>query len=196
MVDFPDTRESLLARIRDHDHESWYEFIKIYEPAIYWLARKKGLQDADALDVTQEVLAKVSKSLQRWDPDKSKGTFGGWVYRLVANATMDVFRKRVRQTQGSGDTQTMKLLEQSVLTETDETQLRNEYRRELFEQAANAVRSEFSNATWNAFWLTSVDGMSVENAAKKLSLSKGSIYVARSRVLSRIRERVQRIEDL
>jgi len=68
-----------LARIQDHDLESWHEFVKIYEPTIYRLARKKGLQDAGAWDVTQEVLGKVCKSLDEWDPDKTKGTFGGWL---------------------------------------------------------------------------------------------------------------------
>ncbi len=196
MDDFPETRDSLLAGIREHSHEAWFEFIKIYEPIIYRLACKKGLQDADALDVTQEVLSVVCKSVESWDANKSKGTFGGWLYRVMENATIDVFRRRTRQLHGSGDTQMIRLLEESASNATDETLLRNEYRRELFEVAAKSVRNEFSRSSWNAFWLTSVDGLSIQAAAEEIQISKGSVYVARCRVMARIRDKVQRLDTL
>jgi DNA-directed RNA polymerase specialized sigma24 family protein len=82
----PSTRASLLLRLRDpQDHEAWLEFLTIYEPVTYRLLRRGGLQDADALDVMQELFLAVSRSIDRWDPAKEKGSFRGWLRRVARN---------------------------------------------------------------------------------------------------------------
>ncbi len=76
MQETPETRASLLVRMRDpQDGGAWAEFVQIYEPLVYRLIRGQGLQDADARDVTQQVLAAVAARVDRWDPDRSKGSF-------------------------------------------------------------------------------------------------------------------------
>ncbi len=76
MNEMPNTRPSLLARIRDpQDEQAWAEFVEIYEPLVYRLARRKGFQDADAVELTQDVFVAVAAAIGRWDADPARGCF-------------------------------------------------------------------------------------------------------------------------
>src|SRR5262249_54659976 len=90
MNDLPETRHSLLVRLCDRsDREAWDEFAAIYEPAVYRLARGKGFQHADALDLVQEVLWGVAKAIDRWSPDAERGRFRTWLFRVARNVTVN-----------------------------------------------------------------------------------------------------------
>ena len=69
MTEFPDTQSLLLANIQSLDNrEAWAEFVQIYRPVVYRMARRRGMQDADAQDLSQDVLVRVSKAIDRWEP--------------------------------------------------------------------------------------------------------------------------------
>src|SRR5882724_5675545 len=94
----PSTRASLLLRLRDpRDHEAWVEFVDLYEPVTYRLLRRHGLQDADAREIMQELFLTVSRSIDRWDPAKERGTFRGWLRRVTRNLVINWLRQRNRQ---------------------------------------------------------------------------------------------------
>src|SRR6266853_60663 len=79
MTELPDTRESLLLRVCDPANaEAWREFAAIYRPAVYRLARRRGLQDADAEDLAQRVLVVVSRKIADWRPTSPRGAWRGW----------------------------------------------------------------------------------------------------------------------
>src|SRR5437879_11778992 len=99
----PSTRVSLLLRLRDpQDHEAWMEFVTLYEPVTYRLLRRKGLQDADARDVMQELLLAVSRSIDRWDPAKERGSFRGWLRRVARNLVLNWLTHRDRRVGATG----------------------------------------------------------------------------------------------
>lgn len=196
MQDFPDTRRSLLVRLREaRDDAAWDEFSGIYEPLIYQLARQRGFQDADARDLCQEVLRTVAVAIDRWDPDPSLGTFRGWLFRIARNLMLNYLAAQRRHPKGMGDSDLYRLLDsRQAVSQEDSVLFDTEYKRILFQRAARSIQHEFAATTWSAFWLTAVEAVEVREVAVRLSVSPGAIYIARSRVLARLKQRVQEIE--
>ena len=196
MKDAPETRQSLLMRLRDpQDQQAWEEFVSIYEPLIYRLASKKGFQDADASDVTQDVLTSVSRAVERFDLDPDKGSFRGWLNRITRNLMIN-FLSRRKGPLGTGETAMLLLLDEQAVVDDEATALFElEYRRECFRQAAQRVRNNVQTATWQSFWLTAVEGQSSEQAAEKLGKSAGAVRIARCRVLAKLKLEVAKLSD-
>jgi RNA polymerase sigma-70 factor (ECF subfamily) len=192
----PTTRHSLLVRLRDpRDAEAWTEFLGIYEPLVYRLARKKGFQDADAMDLSQEVFRSVAAAIERWDPDPGRGSFRAWLFRIARNLMVNFLAGQRRQPRGVGDTDMNRLLEAQPAPSDDDSALFDaEYRAGLFRWAADAIQGEFTASTWQAFWRTAVEAHDVKHVAAELGLSVGAVYIARSRVLARLRARIERVE--
>ncbi|MCI0360581.1 MAG: sigma-70 family RNA polymerase sigma factor [Planctomycetaceae bacterium] len=189
------TRYSLLLRIADpQNHAAWIEFLGIYEPLVYQLARRKGLQDADARDLCQEVFRAVAGAARRWTPDPDRGSFRGWLYRIASNRLVNSLRYQQRHGRAAGGSDIQRLLEvQPDGPDGDTQEIDTEYRRRLFQLAARSIEHDFSRSTWQAFWQTAVLSRDVASVAAELGLSAGAVYIARSRVLSRLRRRVQEL---
>lgn len=192
----PTTRYSLLLRIQDpRNQAAWAEFVGIYEPLIYRLARRKGLQDADARDLCQDVFRAVARAARRWIPDPERGSFRGWLFQIARNLLLNVLRHQRRHPRGTGDSDLLRLLEAQPAADDEYWRaIEDEYRRELFQAAARSIEPEFARSTWQAFWQTAVLAREVAVVAGELQLSSGAVYIAKSRVLARLRQRVQQIE--
>ena len=189
------TRYSLLLRIQDpQNHAAWIEFLAIYEPLVYQLARRKGLQDADARDLCQEVFRAVAGAARRWTPDPERGSFRGWLYRIARNLLVNSLRHDRRHGRATGGSDIQRLLEiQPDGADEDAGDIDAEYRRRLFQLAAQSIERDFTRSTWQAFWQTAVLSREVATVAAELGLSAGAVYIARSRVLSRLKSRVQEL---
>jgi RNA polymerase sigma-70 factor (ECF subfamily) len=163
---------------------------------VYRLARRKGLQDADARDLCQDVFRAVAQAVGRFDPDPARGSFRGWLSRIARNLLINFLTRKEREPKGSGATSVQELLECQPAADPAATALfESEYRKRLFQWAANDVRGEFTPTTWLAFWRTAALGLSPSDVAAELGLSVGAVYVARSRVLSRLRRRIEQLGD-
>jgi len=191
----PETRQSLLLRLKDAtQQDAWQEFVDIYEPLVYRLARKRGLQHADASDISQEVFSAVRRAIHRFDLERS-GSFRGWLFRIARNLVLN-FLTRQREPRGSGDSSIQAMLEQKASPDEATTTLfQTEYRRELFRHVASRIQDQFQDDTWRAFWLTGVEGESIESVAELLGKSPGAIRVARCRVLAKLKREVARLEQ-
>lgn len=187
----PETRPSLLVRLKNRaDDEAWFEFTEIYRPIVYRLARRKGMQHADADDLAQQVLTAVARAIDRWKNDPARARFRTWLHRVATNAIINALTRGAPD-RGSGDARLQSLLDQRPTTDAPDSDLiRIEHRREVFRWAARQIRPEFQPATWDAFWLTSVEENSINEVATKLRLTRGAIYAARSRVMRRLREKI------
>jgi len=196
MNSIPETRASLLIRVRDPaDQAAWHEFVEIYRPLILRLARQKGMQEADAEDVAQQVLAAVAQAVEQWEHDPKRAKFRTWLNRVAQNAILNALA-RGRPDRGSGDSALLAVLNQHESpTGPDSALLRLEHRREVFRWAARQVRKEFHQTTWDAFWLTAIEERTVDAVSKELAKNPGVIYAARSRVIRRIQEKVTEYEQ-
>src|SRR5436190_8823029 len=191
MPDPPTTRHSLLVRLRaPGDEAAWHEFVGLYEPLVYRLARQKGLQDADAQDLCQEVFRAVAGAIGRWNPDG--GSFRGWLRTITRNLCINLLARQRRHPRGSGDSEVQALLAEQPQPDPEASAIFDaEYGRRLFEWAADDVRGEFTLKTWEAFRRTAVEGKKPADAAAELGMTVGAVYIARSRVLARLRQRVE-----
>lgn len=196
MNELPKTRQSLLLRLSERSGQAWHEFVDIYEKAIYQYCRGRGLQDADARDVTQEVLTAVDKRVHTWKADPSIGSFRGWLFRVARNVAVDVIREKARKAAASGDTRVVKML--AELPESEDKQASAfwlEYRSALMHWAAQKVKPDVKESTWQSFWRTAVEGQKPEIVAEQLGISVGSVYTGKCRVVARIRKMVQHMDD-
>jgi RNA polymerase sigma-70 factor (ECF subfamily) len=182
-------------RIRDsQDALAWNEFVGIYGPLIYSFARRRGLQDADAADLTQEVLRAVSCSITQFQYDPDRGGFRRWLFTVTRNELADFVGRARRSPVGAGDTGMREFLERQPAV-VDEARLWDEeYRRQLLDWAAERVRNEVRESTWQAFWQTAVEGRGAEEVANRLGMSVGAVYIAKSRVIARLRDQIEQQE--
>lgn len=198
MAEAPATRITLLNRIRDiADSDAWAEFATLYGPVVYGFARKRGLQDADASDLVQDVLRSVARNAEKLEYDPKRGTFRGWLYTVARNKIFNFLNSQRNRARGVGDdgSDHDRLDSLADKREDQEAIWELEYQRRLSSLAMDAVKHEFQPATWKAFWATAVDGKTAADIGCELGMTTGAVYVAKSRVLARLREKVTELQD-
>jgi RNA polymerase sigma-70 factor (ECF subfamily) len=187
----PLTRASLLLQIRDgSNHSAWREFMKLYGPIVYGFARKRGLQDADAADLMQDVMRSVASAIGQLDYDRARGSFAGWLFTITRNKVFNFLSSRRTRPQASGDTATNQILSSHPDAGDASDEWETEYQRRLASMAMEKIRTEFQESTWRAFMLTAVEGVAAAEAGRQVGLSSGAVYVAKSRVLARLKDEV------
>jgi RNA polymerase sigma-70 factor (ECF subfamily) len=178
----PDTSVSLLLRLRrGSDQTAWERFVELYTPLMYGWATRLGAQDGDACDLVQDVLVILFRVLPTFDYDRER-SFRSWLRTVVTNKWRERWRK-LAPTVVSADVLDG-LSDGDVESSWDDAQ----ERAELCRQALGLIREEFSPTTWAAFVQTAVEGRPVTDVCAELGLSANAVYLARSRVLSRLRQ--------
>lgn len=197
MPSLPETRASLILRLPDAaDARAWDDFVQIYGPLVYRLARRHGLQPADADDLVQDVLSAVARSVGDWLARSDRGQFSPWLLRIAKNLAVNSLTRHKHRPIGTGDSNVAYLLSQHPANgDAAGNEFDLEYRRELFLWAAHRIREQFTESTWQAFWLSTVEDQSITAVAAQLNVSAGSVYIARSRVMARLREVVKSHES-
>lgn len=182
------TSESFLLRLRNpSDAAAWQEFVDVFGPMIYRVARSRGLQPTDAEDVVQTVHLAVTQQLEGWLARKERGRFRAWLQTIARNLAIKEITRR--------QAISINVINSSVHPDRSEeiSEIMDiEYRRELVRWACVEVQSEFSATTWQAFELTYLQGFPISQVADQLKLSKGAVYIARSRVLARLGQLVKK----
>jgi RNA polymerase sigma-70 factor (ECF subfamily) len=193
----PETRASLIVRLRNaQDKAAWSEFLALYEPLILRQMRKNGLQECDARDACQQVLTAVARDVGQWQADGRTASFRRWLFQIARNRiikSLSQVRTRARATGGTDAH--IRLESHPDPRESPSADFDVECRRQLLAWAAEEVQGEFHQSTWQAFWRTCVDGQPATDVAAQLGTTTGNVYVARSRVIARLREKVREVED-
>src|SRR5262245_56482687 len=181
MAEGPYARTSitLLGRLQSNpdDKEAWSEFVRRYGRIIFRWCRHWNLQEADAEDVTQNVLLELARKMKTFTYDPSQ-SFRGWLNTLTHAAWCDFVDSRRRHAQGSGDTVVLLQLQEIAARDDLARRLEEEYDQELLELAVFEVRRRVAPATWEAFRLLAFEGLSGAEVAAQLGMSVGNVYVA------------------
>ena len=189
------TSESLLGRLSQSpdDQAAWDRFVERYAPMIYGWCRHWHLQEADAEDVTQEVLVCLARKLRSfaYDPVRS---FRGWLRTLTEHACIDFVAERGRRDCASGDTGVLEVLKSAPARADLLARLEEQFDQELMSEALVRVRLRVDPQTWEAFRLTATEGLSGEAAAAQLGMRLTAVFKAKSRVLRFLRDEVARLE--
>lgn len=186
----PRTRETLLARLRENsDDRSWEEFYFVYWDLIFRTARSHGLDETEAEDVAQDTLVALASSLRQFQYDRSKGSFKCWLMNQTRWKVLDFHRKRKRI---SGLSQIDD--EAEVPVDVFETHWDLEWRRSLLEMAMDRLKRSVSPHLIQIFGMCVLEGQGVSETAKKLGVSRATVYMAVFRMNKAIRQRVQELQ--
>ncbi len=188
---------SLLLRLKADDPAAWERMVRLYGPLIYHWCRRAGLQPADAADVGQEILRTVARKISDFRRDRPGDSFRGWL-RIIARRRLQDHRRRLsRSTIGSGGSATQRLLihvpapgEQAEDAANEEAEATLVYRRAL-----GLLRQDFEERTWQAFWRVVVDEEDAAGVAAELGMTVNAIYLAKSRILRRLRQEFADVLD-
>jgi RNA polymerase sigma-70 factor (ECF subfamily) len=187
------TSASLLARLRDApaDQAAWAAFVDRYGRKVYGWCRHWGLQEADAQDVTQDVLVRLAARMRSFAYDPSR-SFRAWLKTLARHALSDYFD--ARGAPAVGGSRAAELLHAAEAREDFVGRLEAEFDQEVYEEALARVRARVTPKTWRAFELTALAGRSGAEVAAELGMNVAAVFVARGRVQKMLQEEVRALD--
>lgn len=188
---WPTTQITLLQEVANQrDRRAWVRFVQTYGPLLYRYCRRRGLQDADALDVAQEVLLQVSKAIADFRYDPQRGRFRNWLGTVTHRAMLKHSAKSRRTAIGEGGAASEQSLANCESQEPlDETWVES-FNAHVYRKATSRLRPQFSAETWRAFQATFGEGRSPKEVADELQRTVGWVYQAKSQVIHRLRKEI------
>lgn len=188
----PETRASLILQLTGPRREpAWAEFVASYEPFLMRLVQRRGVPARHAADVTQQIFLAIAHSVSGWQDDGKPESFRRWLNRVAQNVVIRFMTRERKQPGGTGGSDLIEFLE-SVPTEPDR-QLVADYERELIVWAAEQVRGDFRESSWQAFCETVIEARDIGEVARELGVSVGSVYMSRSRIMARIQKILRQV---
>jgi RNA polymerase sigma-70 factor (ECF subfamily) len=185
---------SLIKRLQARDPQAWRRFTVIYGPLVLGWSRRAGLQQSDAEDVVQETFQSVATHVRDFRRDRAGDSFRGWLWTIARSKLHDHFRRQGRQTAAAGGSAAYRRLEE--LTEGPPTDLAGqEEMASVTRRALSIIQTDFQDSTWRAFWRTAIDRQPAAAVAAELGISVAAVYMARSRVLVRLRQELDEAFD-
>jgi RNA polymerase sigma-70 factor (ECF subfamily) len=181
------TSLSLLQRARVRDQLAWARLVSLYQPLVLHWCRRGGAADPEAHDVAQEVFLAAATALPTFERQRD-GSFRAWLRAIARHKLLDLYRRRDRQpTSAAGGTEALQRIHDLPDPTPDEETAEIGA---LYRRALDLVRPEFENRTWDAFWRSAVDRHDTAVIASELKMTPVAVRIAKSRVLSRLREEV------
>ncbi len=188
----PTVSNSVLDGVKRHDPVQWSRLVETFGPIVYRWCRTSGVTESDAPDVVQEVFASVARAIGSFERQKETGSFRSWLATITRNRVRDHYRKRVSIERAEGGTEALQRLQQKA-DSLDESIDGGSINSPLIRQILKSVEAEFEPATWEAFWLTAVENRTASAVAESTGLSVASVYQAKSRVLRKLRKRLDEL---
>lgn len=189
---------SLLVRLRAMNPDAWEQLLSLYTPLVYFWCQKLGLPEQDIPDVVQDVFKSVTTNIENFRKEQPQDTFRGWLRTITRNKVIDHHRRHGRQPHAAGGSVAQRRMTELVDLIDDESiddSVDEPAYQALFLRALEVIRADFKEHTWQAFWRVVVDGRSAGEVAEELSMRPGTVRVAKSRVLHRLRQELGELLD-
>lgn len=185
-----ETSPSLLNQLRDApDSHGWQRLVDLYTPLMLGWLRRYGMKEADADDVIQETLTVVFRKIPEFQRQPQTGAFRSWLRRITVNCLRDYWKSRKSRREAAGDTKIDEMLGQLEDPNSGLSQLWDvEHDRHVMTHLLERIRSQFSPQTWTAFERVARDGSNPQDVAEELGITVNAVFIAKSRVLSRLRQ--------
>jgi RNA polymerase sigma-70 factor (ECF subfamily) len=191
------TSRSLLMQLKDGQAAAWERLTSLYAPLVYHWCRAMHLAEQDMPDVFQQVFQSVASHIQGFHKDRPGDKFRHWLRAITRNKVRDHFRRNARQAQAAGGSDAQIYFSQlaappSDSDQADEGDFHDEEGeiRQLLRVALEQIREQVHPQTWQAFWKVVVEGKTPEEVGEELAMRPGTVRVAKSRVLSRLRSKL------
>jgi RNA polymerase sigma-70 factor (ECF subfamily) len=180
----------LLQRLQSREAAAWHRLAQLYGPIVYGWCRRAGLMPEDAGDVVQEVFQAVARSIGDFRRRRPGDSFAAWLRTITHNKVRDHWRRCARKVPAAGGTTAHERLLQvpaEASAESEGAEAADEGKR-LYRRALDLIQAEFEEHTWQAFWQLTVVGRPSAEVAAEQGMSLGAVYIAKSRVLKRLRQ--------
>lgn len=184
------TPASLIARLRDaEDQHAWEEFVDLYTPMLLRWCRAQGMSDHDAADCIQETLTTLVNHMKEFEYDPNR-SFRAWLKTVAVNHARDwhIRRQRIANTEAEAVTRTFVASDAEVFEQ-------HEYRTYVIRQALRLIEQDFDQQTCDVFRQVMLDERTVQEVADEFQVTRNAVYLAKSRVMRRLREKLDRLLD-
>jgi RNA polymerase sigma-70 factor (ECF subfamily) len=190
------TNTSMLAGLRDRRNDAcWSEFFARYQPMILAFARKLGLSDSDAQDAAQETLVAFAGSYRDGGYDRDKGRLRTWLMGIASHKVRDIQRRRGREVVLANNPESTAFINKIPDEEQMSQVWEAEWQQAIVKRCMEEVRTQVKPRTMEAFELFALKGLAAEEVARKLDMTENAVWIAKNRVLSRLRETQKYMEE-
>lgn len=184
---------SLLDRLVERDPDAWKRIVRLCYPLVRSWCRRGGLQAEDSADVAQEVFRVLAMSISRFSSEGGQNSFRGWLYGITQRQLLAYWRRQRKEPTGAGGSEALEWFAglseaASVADASVASRLEPDDRHELLRRALALLQQGVAEHTWQAFWRTAVEGQAAADVAADLGISVNAVYVAKARLLARLRE--------
>ncbi|QDV46948.1 RNA polymerase sigma factor RpoE [Stieleria neptunia] len=188
----PTLSHPFLEGVQQNDPAQWSRLVETFGPIVYRWCRTSGVAESDAPDVVQEIFASVARGICGFERQKESGSFRSWLATITRNRVRDHFRKLAGRQPAEGGTEALRRLQQKA-DSLDESIDGDSISSPLVRQVLKSVKVEFEPATWDAFWLSTIESQPAALVAETTGLSVASVYQSKSRVLRKLRQRLSEL---
>ena len=191
------TSATLLERLRDRaDAEAWQRLVDLYSPLLSCWLRRHGLQDADVDDLVQEVLVTVARESPQFQHSGRPGAFRSWLRTILANRLREFWRGKKLRPLATGDSDFVEVLDQLQDPDSGLSHLWDvEHDQHVARRMLERIEPQFTASTWKAFRRVVLEGARPETVAAELGLTVNAVFIAKSRVLQRLRQEARDLLD-
>lgn len=193
--DSSSTSLGLLQGLQANEQLAWQRLVELYSPLLDHWCRLAGLQEADAADVRQEVFLAVSRKIGDFRREPAAGSFRGWLRAITRNKIADLARRRRGQPAGTGNEDAFDAIATKADPEDADSKIATVEAQILYRRALALIQQDFEEQTWRAFWGVVIDDRDASAVAHDLGVSVNAVYLAKSRVLARLREEFASLLD-